>query len=359
MIKGISDIRRLPRLGCIRLGVKIPVLKDGKPQMKNNQPVVRPKEVDYFILDPATPDDEERGEYLSQFSHLFGYEPKSIEIMLPVNNPEVFFPQFYKRYGSTTDLKCYGDNEIATCMEKEFAKGMEVVDVVNEKTRVKCYGNKCIHVDKQRPECGIVGSLLVLIPKISMAGVWQITTRSFNSIVNLNSSIALASEDGKRRIAMMPAMLHRRPQQTKHNGQKSTHYILHLGIDNFQAQAQIEPPVDTLILPDADASTEAVAIRGEDVNKETGEGSMTNEEAGTDTFIAGLKEDADKVFEEFILETKIELRKLTGDDHLYGYEMEEFKVAYLKDVSGDVQKQKLIRDKLEKTLVETRKLNNK
>ena len=364
MIKGISDIRRLPRLGCIRLGVKVPVLKDGKPVMKQGKPVSRPKEVDYFIIDPASPDEEERQQYIMQFGDLFGDEPKSIDIMLPVNNPEVFFPQFYKRYGSSTDLKCKGDNETAVCMEKEFAKGMEVIGEVNGKVKVKCLGENCIHVNKKSPECGIVGSLLVLIPNISMTGVWQITTRSFNSIVNINSTIALVSEEGRRRIAMMPSKLHRRPQQTTHNGQKSTHYILHLGIDNFQAQVeQVEPNKESVLLPDTDDDIEAVAIRGNDVvNKETGEIPMTEEEQKPE-FLEGLKEDENQQryeeFSKFIIDTKASLRALTGDDSLYNMDIEEFNVKILKDVYGDHDKQTAIKEKLEKTLIDVKKVNGK
>jgi hypothetical protein len=237
-------------------------------------------------------------------------------------------------------------------MEKEFAKGLEVISEDNGNIKVKCKGRDCIHVDKERSECGIVGSLLVLIPKISMAGVWQITTRSFNSIVNVNSSIALASEEGRRRIAMMPAFLHRRPQQTKHDGQASTHYILHLGINNYQAQAQLEAGNETLELPEADESVEAVAIRGEEVDEATGE-------LPDDKFIAGLKEDADEAFAEFVIDTKTELRALTGDNSLYDLEMEEFNVKYLKETNGNVQVQKAIRDKLEAAIVDVRKVNKK
>jgi hypothetical protein len=63
---------------------------------------------------------------------------------------------------------------------------------------------------------------------------------------------------------MVPAKLQRRPQKTKYQGKVATHYILHLSIDNAQSPAQIPTHAGDLVMPEADASVEAVAIRGEE-----------------------------------------------------------------------------------------------
>jgi len=68
-IKGISDIRRLPRLGKVRLGIKV------EPPDKNPYP----RATDYFVV----PD--EIKEYV-------GEKPKQLQIMFPVEDPEVFAP---------------------------------------------------------------------------------------------------------------------------------------------------------------------------------------------------------------------------------------------------------------------------
>ena len=74
-IKGVSDQRRLPRLGKIRLGVKA-TAKSGKEY---------PVEKDYFVVPP-------------EVAAIYGEQPKELDVMLPVNDPEVCFPIY--RIGS-------------------------------------------------------------------------------------------------------------------------------------------------------------------------------------------------------------------------------------------------------------------
>ena len=116
-IKGLSEVRRLPRLGKIRLGIK----------KKTAAGKEYPSEVDYFILDPQTPSELENQKIIDEFTTLYGEKPKSMKIMFPVANPEVYFPQFYKRYGSSTALKCKGDGEVAVCGTEEFAKDLTII----------------------------------------------------------------------------------------------------------------------------------------------------------------------------------------------------------------------------------------
>ena len=118
MIKGLSTIRRMPRLGKIRLGVMVKPGGNKKPY---------PKEVDYFVFDPQTPNPQENEKLKQEFEKLYGKEPKQIKIMFPVPDDETFFPQFYKRYGSSTSLQCKGDGETATCATEEFTKDLEKI----------------------------------------------------------------------------------------------------------------------------------------------------------------------------------------------------------------------------------------
>ena len=82
-ISGLSSIRRLPRLGKIRLGIKKVSTKTGKEY---------PFETDHFIC-PA------------EIKKVIGNEPKELKISFPINDPEVIFPQCYKWYGSGKGLK--------------------------------------------------------------------------------------------------------------------------------------------------------------------------------------------------------------------------------------------------------------
>lgn len=218
MIKGISDNTYLPRLGCIRLGVKVKG-KTGKTY---------PREVDYFILDPATPDEEERKMLISKFHELYGDKPKSLPIMLPSKNMETTFPQNYKRYGTSTTPKCVGDGEVAECLHDDFAKGLKPIGGRSNKGHllVGCAGRDCIYVKKR--ECGIVGVLKVLLPDLPGIGAWQIATGSYHSIVSVNGGIRqLIHACGSAH--MIPLTLRRVPKETNHDHKtKVTHYILDL-----------------------------------------------------------------------------------------------------------------------------------
>jgi hypothetical protein len=75
-------------------------------------------------------------------------------------------------------------------------------------------------------------------------GVWQVTTGSFNSIVNINSCIrSIVAKYG--RAHALPLVLERRPQETTYKGKKATHYTLHINTDKslgeMVKQAQLAP----------------------------------------------------------------------------------------------------------------------
>ena len=162
-IKGVSDIRRLPRAGKIRLGIKKSTVKAGKT-------VEYPVEVDYFVVDPQTPSELENKKIMDEVERLYGKNPKRIRVMFPVDNTDVVFPQWYKRYGGAT-LKCKGDGETAVVTQKEFAEGLEIINQTEEGlTQVKCAGKECSYCKSRK--CGMTATLQVLLPEIPGSGVW-------------------------------------------------------------------------------------------------------------------------------------------------------------------------------------------
>lgn len=257
-IKNLSEIRRLPRLGKIRLGIKKVSEKTKKEY---------PAEVDYFILDPSTPVSEEREKLLSEFNRLFGEKPKKIRIYFPVSDLEVLFPQYYKRYGSGTMLQCKGDGQEATAATEEFAKGLEIIKK-NEMGSpvVKCLGRECIYYKDKK--CSEVATLNVLIPELPGAGVWQITTGSYHSIVGINSGLEYVRGIAGR-FHMVPLTLERRRQETVSEGKKSVHYIMQINLDfklaDLQKFAQIESTKALLELPEpvVDEAELPAAAKGE------------------------------------------------------------------------------------------------
>jgi hypothetical protein len=261
-IKGLTEARRLPRLGKIRLGIKKKSEKSGKEY---------PAEVDYFILDPQTPSPEENEKLKEEFIKLYGEQPKQIKIMFPVANPDVFFPQHYKRYGKSTSLQCKGDGQEAVCATEEFTKDLEVIGKSElGGPIVKCAGRECPYYLKKPKACSEVGTLQVLLPEMPGAGVWQISTGSLNSIININSCIDfIRSACG--RAHMIPLTLERREQEISHEGKKGKHWILHINMSfrlkNLQQLANIDPEKITLELPSPDADKEDILTQeNKDVN---------------------------------------------------------------------------------------------
>lgn len=200
-IKGLSEKRRLPRLGKIRLGLKV----------KNQSGKEYPKEVPYLVVPP-------------EVQAVYGDKPIEIDVMLPLDDIDSVFPVSYKFYGSGKGLKCNGDGEIAYCTDE---KTKEVAE------------KKCPCEQLENGKCKQSGSLSVMLQKINVGGVYQITTSSFNSIVDIASGIdyvkALIG-----RVAMVPLKLRRVATETHHDEKKQTHFTLQLILDaNIDAINQL------------------------------------------------------------------------------------------------------------------------
>lgn len=256
-IKGVSEIRRLPRLGKLRLGIKV-MNKSGKEY---------PKEVDYFVIDPQTPSELENKKIADEFHKLYGEQPKQIKIMIPVSDVNVTFPQFYKRYGSGTSLQCRGDGEKAVLTQPEFGKDLEKLGKSEfGLDEVVCNGQECPYFQKNK--CARVGTLNVILPDIPGAGVWQITTGSFNSIVNVNSCLDYIKAVAGR-CHMIPLTLERREQEIPHEGKKTRHYIIHINMDvklsELQRYAQISPEKMALELPPPEKEYEDIHFQKNEV----------------------------------------------------------------------------------------------
>jgi hypothetical protein len=241
MIKGLSEIRRLPRLGKIRLGIK----------KVSSKGVEYPAEIDYFKLDPKTPSELENKNLISEYEKLYGEKPKQIRIMFPLPDPSIFFPQFYKRYANGV-LRCKGDGIEAVCISQEHAASLEVLGASEMGgVRVNCKGQDCPFY--QQKKCSESAALSILLPELKGAGVWEIVTGSFHSIVNINSCLEYIKAICGR-VHMIPLKLERREQEITYEGKKSKHYILHINMDfplsDLQKFALIDPTKSMLELPE-------------------------------------------------------------------------------------------------------------
>ncbi len=243
-INGLSDRRRLPRAGKIRLGEKRISPESGHPY---------PAAVDYFVW----PD-----EYKDILTELFGEKARELEIMLPTEDLEQICPQYLKRYGRS-GLLCRGDGVVAECVDQD-----------GEWVEIECNPEECPHFnppDKSKKSCRQVMNLRFIIPQLISEGVWQLDTSSYNSIIAVNSAIEyIRSLVG--RISMIPLRLRIIPREVQPEGKKKIVYVLdlklssHLGLRELQALAQAEdrpllalPSLDDHIPPDDLYPVEAAA----------------------------------------------------------------------------------------------------
>lgn len=208
-ITGLSDRRRLPRLGSIRLGIKV----------TNKKGAEYPRETEYFVC----PDDVKA---------VYGDKPVELDVMLPINEIDAVFPQAYKHYGSSKGLKCQGNGEIA----------YRVNDDTKEMEEIEC---PCDLLEAGK--CKQSATLMVMLPKVSVGGIFQIRTGSFNSIVDINSGIDYVSAL-LGRFAMVPLTLRRVKTETHHDDKKQHHYTLQIVFDgNIETLNQLRADTQRIL----------------------------------------------------------------------------------------------------------------
>lgn len=194
------NIIRLPRMGKIRLGIKV----ESKTKIdKNGNPVIYPQECDYFVC----PD---------EVKAKFGNEPKSLPVMLPVENEEMFLRQYYACYGGNQKLKCQGDGEIA---ERRVEGGIEKIACPSPEFCDFAKANAC----KARTD------LMMVLPDINCGAVYQLSTGSVTSDIDIRSGIEMAKHLFGR-CSWVPMMLIREEKKIPDptTGKMTTHFPVKL-----------------------------------------------------------------------------------------------------------------------------------
>ena len=238
MIKGLSERRRLPRAGKIRLGLMVQGA-GGK---------MHPMATDYFVCPP---------EVTAALS--LSEQPRELPIMFPSDDPDRIFAQVLKMY-RRSGLFCSGDGETAKRWDESG----------NLKERV-C---PCEYLDSG--ECGPLATLSFLLPDVPGIGVYQIDTGNKASIVSLNTAFEqfTAMFGGLRGI---PFLLKLEPAQTmRFNAEKKQMekvMVQALRLDSPYSLRQIHEwrkalgkPVEALM--PAPESEEAIDVHAEPVNHE-------------------------------------------------------------------------------------------
>jgi hypothetical protein len=217
-IAGLTEQRRLPRLGKIRIGIKKTSEKTGKEY---------PAAVDYFVLPES-------------IIKLFTEHPKELPIMIPTEDDEIWCSQYFKRYSSYRGLTCKGDGTTCWRMidtETGEMAGKDTKDIVWKKD-IPCSGRNCPYYVAE--ECKEVMCLQFIMPDIPGLGVWQIDTSSINSIKNINNAAGLIRSTYKR-LAFIPLVLTVGPQETiDKEGKKKTIQTLRMDTRSTMRQLLTE-----------------------------------------------------------------------------------------------------------------------
>jgi len=258
-IKGVSEIRKMPRLGKIRLGIK-------KVSGRTENPY--PVATDYFVV----PD---------EIKKYVGEQPKQLKIMFPTERVEEFAIQWLRCYSFTQGLVCRGDGML--CRRKVDTITGAMADHTTREWEwqdgLPCNPGSCPEYSGEKPQCRRVMNLLFLMPDVPGLGVWQLDTSSFYSIININSCLDLI----KRlcgRISFIPLSLSLEPQVVEPLGiKKKTVHILQIRSNVKLAEIQrlgrrrpeqvLLPPLEEEEIP-ADLFPEEVLAEGVTPSKPEG-----------------------------------------------------------------------------------------
>ena len=245
-IKGLTDRRRMPRVGKIHLGERV-INANGREY---------PRAVDYFVCPP-------------EVQAVHGARPTQLPIVIPVNEWELAAQTWYKAYSTSRGLVCKGDGERARRLidrdkitRDPFTNEPDgpLADRDAGETEwvdgLRCPGEECPYfLNKQ---CRPIMNLQFLLPDVPGLGVWQLDTSSYHGILNVHSGLAFI-ESVFGRVAGVPLLLSLEPQEVAPDGRKKTVHVLHLrqNITLAEIQARTDehlhrPALVPAVMPEPD-----------------------------------------------------------------------------------------------------------
>jgi hypothetical protein len=179
-----------------------------------------PKAVDYFVL----PHEEGNPEHLTpigmELAKVYGPQPRELDVVFPIEDTDKLFEQWLKCYRGSVGLWCKGDGQDA---QRRNDKGVFEV--------MKCPYQECDFY--KRKACQETANLMVMLPRVSIGGCFQIDTGSFNSIQDVNSGFDMVrSHIG--RISWVPCKLRVVPRQVSPDGKKKTVWTLSLALATWE-----------------------------------------------------------------------------------------------------------------------------
>jgi hypothetical protein len=314
-IEGVSDLVRIPRLGKIHLGVKVKPTEKGKSEY--------PRATDYFVV----PD---------EVGKIYGDKPTELQIMFPVEDPELFAQQWLRAYSLTQGLVCIG-NGIEARRKLDVATGA----IADHETKdwewkeMSCDPQECQEYQTKR--CRRVMNLQFLLPEVPGLGVYQIDTSSFYSIVNINSMIKML-KGMLGRCSMIPLTLTLGPIDVFPPGMiKKTVHIMHIKKDiKLSELAKIaQLPPATVLIPEADTEEPPEDLFTEEVLDTRKQTKTTKTNKATKAAEQKESPEDEDLFPE---EEKEEEIPQVDDELLKGWNIAKDTVHHLNLTDGQIRK---------------------
>ena len=159
---------------------------------------------------------------------LCGDKPRALDILIPVEDEELYCQQYYRKYSATQGLVCKGTGETAR-VKVDTSTGAYADHNTKEFVykEISCPGKECAYYKNKT--CKEVMNLQFMLPKIPGLGVWQIDSGSANSIININSCAAMI-RGLFGRLHMIPLLLTLESKEVNNpdTGKRQTVFVLNL-----------------------------------------------------------------------------------------------------------------------------------
>lgn len=216
-VGNVQDLIQIQRLGKIRLGLK----------KQNGQGKEYPSETEYFVCPP-------------EVQAVYGESPTVLDGIFPSNDPNEVYQEKLALYGTSQGLKCHGDGVRAERRNEQ----------TGEWVPIQCPCKELKSDENPRGQCSPQANLKVTLPKVSMWGYYQITTRSLFARGGLLGALQQMQQT-LGRIGGIPVKIVRLPKDiTPKGGKKKTHYILSFIPDmTLQQIIELRNNPDILALP--------------------------------------------------------------------------------------------------------------
>lgn len=200
----------LPEIGKIKIGEKGHMITS-----KGGKQFQPPKKLDHFRV--TTLERDTTGNYVidQEIHDKIGEKPTMIAVRLLYDDPEVNFPTRLSCYDGTS-LFCSGNNEIAY-------RGDKKIDCPCERIRPDFEGRgKCKYT-------GVLSAILDTHQRVG--GVWKFRTTSYNTVINILSSMAMIQRITGGKLSGIPLDLVLLPKTVTTPGTGKLQVIYVVGLE--------------------------------------------------------------------------------------------------------------------------------